>query len=122
MFNGLIDGLNTRTPHPKQAWELEEWLGSAQSQTILGSGGYIWPAIKSLDPLFLHYWQKQGINMSPFLAEAHGKVVNFPVSPGMTEALTDIDNALGPAFLGTESTSQALKTAQADADYVLKTS
>jgi alpha-galactosidase len=23
--------------------------------------GYIWPAIKSLDPLFLHYWQKHGI-------------------------------------------------------------
>ncbi len=122
VFNGLIDGLNTHTPYPKQAWELEEWLGSPQSEAILGSGGYIWPAIKSLDPLFLHYWQKQGVNMSPFLTEAHGKVVNFPVSPGMTEALTDIENALGPAFLGTESTSQALKTAQADADYVLRTS
>ena len=122
VFNGLIDGLNSHTPYPKQAWELEEWLGSPQSEAILGSGGYIWPAIKSLDPLFLHYWQKQGVDMSPFLAEAHGKVVNFPVSPGMTDALTDIDNDLAPAFFGTESTSQALKTAQIDGDYVLRTS
>jgi multiple sugar transport system substrate-binding protein len=88
----------------------------------MGSGGYVWPAIKSLDPLFLQYWQKQGIDMQAFLTEAQGKVVNFPNSPGVGDALTDIDNDLGPAFLGTEPVSQALKTAQTDADYVLRTS
>jgi len=122
VFNGLIDGLNSHTPYPKQAWELEQWLGSAQSQAILGSGGYVWPAIKSLDPLFLNYWQKQGIDMSAFLTEAHGQVVNFPSSPGVGDALTEVVNDLGPAWLGTESVSAALKTAQSDADYVLKTS
>ena len=122
VFNGLIDGLNTHTKYPKQAWELEQWLGSPQSEAILGSGGYIWPAIKSLDPLFLQYWQKQGIDMQAFLTEAHGKVVNFPNTPGIGDALTDIGNDLGPAFLGTEPVSQALKTAQTDADYVLRTS
>ena len=122
VFNGLIDGLNSHTKYPKQAWELEQWLGSPQSQAILGSGGYIWPAIKSLDPLFEQYWQKQGIDMSAFLTEAHGKVVNFPVSPGVGDALTDVVNDLGPAWLGTESVSQALQTAQTDANYVLRTS
>ena len=47
--------------------ELEQWLGSPRSQAIMGSGGYVWPAIKSLDPLFLKYWQKQGIDMQAFL-------------------------------------------------------
>jgi multiple sugar transport system substrate-binding protein len=122
VFNGLIDGVNSHTRYPKQAWELEQWLGSAQSQAIMGSGGYVWPAIKSLDPLFLQYWKKQGIDMSAFLTEAHGQVVNFPNSPGVGEALTDVDNDLGPAFLGTEPVSQALKTAQTDANYVLRTS
>jgi hypothetical protein len=70
----------------------------------------------------LKYWQKQGIDMQAFLTEAQGKVVNFPNSPGVGDALTDIDNDLGPAFLGTEPVSQALKTAQTDADYVLRTS
>jgi hypothetical protein len=60
--------------------------------------------------------------MSAYLTEAHGKVVNFPVSPGVGDALTEIQNDLGPAWLGTESVSQALKTAQADADYTLRTS
>jgi multiple sugar transport system substrate-binding protein len=121
VFNGLIDGLNSKTPYPKQAWELEQWLGSPQSQTILGSGGYVWPAIRSLDPLFLQYWQKQGIDMSAFLTEAQGKVINFPVSPGIGDALTEIVSDLGPVWLGTQSVSSALKTAQIDADYALKT-
>ena len=58
-----------------------QWLGSPQSQAILGPGGYVWPAIRSLHPLFLKYWAKNGIDMSAFLTEAHGHVVNFPVSP-----------------------------------------
>ena len=122
VFNGLIDGLNSHTKYPKQAWELEQWLGSPQSQAILGSGGYVWPAIRSLDPLFLKYWAKNGIDMSAFLTEAHGQVVNFPVSPGIGEALTEVGNDLGPAWLGTEPVSQALKTAQTDANYILRTS
>ncbi len=79
-------------------------------------------AIKSLDPLFLQYRSKQGIHMQPFLTEAQGKVVNFPVSPGIGDALTDIVNDLGPAWLGTEPVNQALQMAQKDADYVLRTS
>jgi multiple sugar transport system substrate-binding protein len=43
----------------------------------MGSGGYVWPAIKSLDPLFLKYWQEQNIDMQAFLTEAHGQVVNL---------------------------------------------
>ncbi len=121
VFNGLIDGLNSHTTHPKEAWELEQWLGSAQSQRILGAGGYVWPAIKSLDPLFQQYWAKQGIDMSAFLTEAHGKVVNFPVSSGMGAALTQIGNDLGPAWLGSTSVSSALKQASNDANYALKT-
>jgi multiple sugar transport system substrate-binding protein len=121
VFNGLIDGLNSRTTHPKEAWELEQWLGSAQSQRILGAGGYVWPAIKSLDPLFQQYWAKQGIDMSAFLTEAQGKVVNFPVSSGMGAALTQIVNDLGPAWLGSQSVSSALKAAAGNANYALKT-
>ena len=122
VFNGLIDGLNSHTRYPKQAWELEKWLGSAQSQAIVGSGGYVWPAIRSLDPLFLNYWKKNGVDMSAFLTEAHGKVANFPVSPGIGDALTEIVKDLGPAWLGTEPVRTALNSAQTDANYILKTS
>ena len=70
VLNGLIDSINTHSPHQQAAWELEQWLASPQSERILGAGGYVWPGIGSLDPLFLHYWQSKGINMEPFLTEA----------------------------------------------------
>jgi hypothetical protein len=59
--------------------------------------------------------------MSAFLTEAQGKVVNFPVSSGMGAALTQIVNDLGPAWLGSQSVSSALKAAEGNANYALKT-
>ena len=35
--NGLIDSINAHSPSQQAAWELEQWLGSPQSEQILGS-------------------------------------------------------------------------------------
>jgi multiple sugar transport system substrate-binding protein len=117
VFNGLADGLNARSKHPEEAWQLVQWLASEQSQRILGSGGYVWPAIESLDPLFQQYWKSKGIDVTPFLTEAKGKTVNFPVAYGIANALTDVQNTLGPMFLGTTSVQAALSSAKRVADH-----
>jgi multiple sugar transport system substrate-binding protein len=117
MLNGLTDGIVSNTPHPEQAWELVQWLASAKSQAILGAGGYIWPAIRSLDPLFLNYWKQKGVDVSPFLIEAHGKTVNFPVATGISEGITNITTSLGPTFLSTASAAAGLSSAQRILDY-----
>jgi multiple sugar transport system substrate-binding protein len=117
VINGLIDGIASNTRFPKQAWRLVQWLGSADSQRIMGSGGYIWPAIESLDPLFQSYWSKKGIDVSPFLAQAKGKTVNFPVGTGMNEALNNVTTALGPTFLEEQSVSAGMAAAQSILDY-----
>ena len=101
VFNGLIDGVNVHTPHLQQTWELEEWLGSAASQKIMGSGGYIWPAIPSLDKYFTAAWAAKGIPMAPFAQEAVGNVVDWPNTPGMNQALTDMQYRHGPNLVGT---------------------
>lgn len=116
VFNGLIDAINSHSPNQQAAWELEQWLGSAASQRILGSGGYVWPAIKSLDPLFVRHWRAAGINMQPFLDEASGNVTNWPVAPGMNQALTDMQRDMGPVYLNGVSVASALATAAKDAN------
>jgi multiple sugar transport system substrate-binding protein len=121
VFNGLIDAINVHSAHPKEAWMLEKWLGSAQSQKIMGEGGYIWPAIKSLDKYFLQAWQKKGLDLQPFLDEAEGQTVNWPVSPGMGEALTDMGQALGPIYLGSSSVPSAIQNAADAANHDLST-
>ena len=35
--NGLIDAINVHSPNQTAAWELEQWLGSATSEQIMGS-------------------------------------------------------------------------------------
>jgi multiple sugar transport system substrate-binding protein len=117
LFNGLTDGIVSNTPHPEEAWELVQWLASAQSQRILGSGGYVWPAIKNLDPLFLKYWKAKDIDVSPFLQEASGGAVNFPLATGFAEAQDNMTTALGPTFLGTASPSSGLAAARKILDY-----
>ncbi len=122
VFNGLIDGVNVHSPNMSAALQLENWLGGAASQKIMGEGGYIWPAIKSLDPLFVQAWAKQGIPMQPFLNEAAGKVVDWPNTPGMNQGLTDMASDMGPIWLGggnLANTTSALAKAYGDANHDL---
>ncbi|NNG40330.1 sugar ABC transporter substrate-binding protein [Flexivirga sp. ID2601S] len=117
VFNGLTDGIASNTEHPEEAWQLVQWLAGEQSQRLMGSGGYVWPAIEKLDPLFLDYWRRKGIDLTPFLDEAKGKTVNFPVATGLAEALSDVSIALGPTYLGQSSPAQGLRDAQRILDY-----
>ncbi len=117
VFNGLTDGISTATEHPDQAWELAKWLGGEQSQQIMGSGGYVWPAIESLDPSFADYWKSKKVDMSAFLTASQGKKSLYPVANGMAEAVTDVATRLAPMFFQTESVSAALTAAQQAADY-----
>jgi multiple sugar transport system substrate-binding protein len=121
VLNGLIDSVNSHSPNQQAAWELEKWLGSPASEKILGSGGYIWPGIPSLDPLMAAYWKKHGIDIQPFLAESSWHTVYWPVTPGMDKAQLDIANLLAPAYLTGKNIPGAVAAAAKQADEDLST-
>jgi len=124
VFNGLIDAINPHSPNFQAAWELEQWLGSAASQKIMGEGGYIWPAIPGLDPLFASYWTAKGVDMSGFLSESKGSLTDWPNTPGMNQGLTDMQRDMGPIWLGPGTqaqTSADVATAASDANHDLAT-
>ena len=121
VFNGLTDAVYAKTQHPQEAWELEQWLGSSQSEQILGSGGYVWPGIKSVDQPFLQAWQKKGIDVSPFLKEAQGTTITFPITFGYNEASTDINNIFNQMYLGQLSVQQATSQAVQQANQAAQT-
>ena len=116
VINGLIDAINSHTPNADAAWQLEQWLASSTSQRVLGSGGYIWPGISSLDPLYADYWKQHGIDMTPFLTESHWNVVEWPITPGMDQAQQDIANQLAPAYLSGGNVGPAVDAAAHQAD------
>jgi multiple sugar transport system substrate-binding protein len=120
--NGLIDAINVHSPNQTAAWELEQWLGSPTSESIMGSGGYIWPGIASLDTTFLDYWKAKGVDVSPFLEEAENSshVETLPVAPQAGQVITSLAADLGPAWLGDEPVASAVATATRDADQELQ--
>lgn len=120
--NGLIDAINVHSPQQAAAWELEQWLGSATSQSLMGSGGYVWPGIASLDNTFLNYWKAKGVDVSAFLTEAQNSshVETLPVAPQAGQVITSLAQDLGPAWLGQESVSAAVTAAAKDADQELQ--
>ena len=122
VFNGLIDGLNSHTQYPKQAWELEQWLGSPQSRSDPRLGRLRLAGHQEPRPAFPALLAEAGRRHVRVPCRGAREGGQLPGQPGHDDALTDIDNDLGPAFFGTESVSQALKTAQIDGDYVLRTS
>jgi multiple sugar transport system substrate-binding protein len=121
VFNGLTDAIYAKTPHPQEAWQLEKWLGSSQSEHIMGSGGFVWPGIQSEDQSFVQAWQKKGIDVSPYLKEAQGSTVTFPISFGYNEASTDINNVFNEMYLGHLSVPQATNQAVQQANQAVQT-
>ena len=67
--------------------------------------------------MFRDYWKRKGIDVSPFLREAHGRTVTFPVATGLAEALDNMTTALGPTFLGSASVPSGLAKATKILDY-----
>ncbi|HUA40083.1 MAG TPA: sugar ABC transporter substrate-binding protein [Streptosporangiaceae bacterium] len=120
--NGLIDAINVHSPNQQAAWELEQWLGSPTSESIMGSGGYVWPGIASLDTTFLNYWKAKGVDVSPFLEEAEdsSNVETLPVAVQAGQLITSLSTNLGPAWLGSESVAQAVAAATKQGDQLLQ--
>jgi multiple sugar transport system substrate-binding protein len=121
VLNGLIDSINSHSPNQQAAWELEQWLGTPQSEQIMGSGGYIWPGIGSLDSSFASYWQSKGLDVSAFMNESKWNVVYWPVTPGMNQAQSDIANLLAPAYLNGKNVAGAVDSAAKQANNDLST-
>jgi multiple sugar transport system substrate-binding protein len=98
--NGLTFALNKHSKNSKAAWELVKWLGSADSQKIMGEGGYVWPANKSLSSTYLDYWKGKGQDLAPYTQAATGKTVPMPITPVWNAASLKIDNAFQLMFEG----------------------
>lgn len=116
VMNGLSDAIYAHTKHPKQAWELVKWLAGKKSENLLTSGGWVWSPRPSQDNNFIAYWKKKGINVTPFMNEAKGQTVSYPITYGWNEAYTKIHNTMNLMYLNQLSAQQAAEEAVKEAD------
>lgn len=80
VYNGLSDAIYAHTKHPEQAWKLEKWLASAESEKIVTDTGTVWPGIISLSDGFATAWKNKGVDVSAFEKGAKGTTIGFPLT------------------------------------------
>jgi multiple sugar transport system substrate-binding protein len=100
--NGLSFAMARTGRNQKAAWEVVKWFASAESQHIMGSGGYVWPALKSEGQSYLDYWKGKGQDFGPFQQAATGPTTLLPETPVWNACETAIDNAFQPMFQGSK--------------------
>ncbi|WP_322768610.1 sugar ABC transporter substrate-binding protein [Frankia sp. Cr1] len=119
-FNGLADSITARSKHPQEAWELVKWLGSLDSQKIIGSGGYAWPAIKSIDNTFVEYWKTKKLDVQPYLDAAQGKTFSYPLTRGWNGAQIELDKYFNQIFTGQLSVAEGVPQAVRQANEAIR--
>ncbi|WP_410648856.1 ABC transporter substrate-binding protein [Amycolatopsis sp. cmx-4-54] len=107
IINGLGEAVYSRTEHPDQAKQLVSFLATPQAQAIMAEGGYVFPAINDLAPRYVEHWKAKGIDTQPFLDEARGKTVNFPIVSGFAAAEPKINQIFNDMYLGSVAVPDA---------------
>ncbi|OIV38524.1 ABC transporter substrate-binding protein [Mangrovactinospora gilvigrisea] len=113
---GVIHGVSAlasaKTPHKAATLKVMRWLGSAQGQQAIASGGYAFPGVKADQAAFVGYWKKQGQDVSPFVAAADGTTFPAPLGPKVQAGATAMDPILQQVFLGRTPVAKGLQQAQ----------
>ena len=108
--NSLGVMVNSHTAHPQQAALLWAWLINHQSESILSHDGYIWGSMPSVDPLFVKYWQRKGVDVTPYLDGIHGKTINLGFITNANAVITAEANEINLLFLNRAPVDEALRT------------
>jgi multiple sugar transport system substrate-binding protein len=96
------------------------WLTNSQTETLMSKEGYIWGSMPSVDPLYVQYWAKKGVDVAPFLQEQKGKTFLLgPEVPNAEAASTPLDTELNLVFLNKVSVSSGVKSAVEQANSAL---
>jgi multiple sugar transport system substrate-binding protein len=99
VYNGLSDAIYAGTKHPQEAWELEEWLGSAASEKIVTDAGTVWAAIPSLDGGFIAAWKAKGVDVSAFFTGSQGTTIGYPLTTSGTAFTTVVLKDMNQVWL-----------------------
>ncbi|MFI1988548.1 ABC transporter substrate-binding protein [Actinoplanes sp. NPDC020271] len=113
VVHGVAAVASARTRHPAATREVLKWIGSAAGQRPIAAGGYAFPAVTSVQPVFVDHWRRQGVDPQPFLDAAGGATFPAPVGPRVGAGATAYAPVLEQVFLGQLGVADGLRQAQA---------
>jgi multiple sugar transport system substrate-binding protein len=99
VYNGLSDAIYAHTKHPAEAWQLEQWLASPDSEKIVADSGTVWPGIPSLDSGFAAAWTAKGVDVTAFQKGSQGATIGYPLTTSGTAFNTVVLKDLNQVWL-----------------------
>ncbi|MCV7194733.1 ABC transporter substrate-binding protein [Mycolicibacterium brumae] len=114
--NGIVVAGNAATDHPAQVRRLLDWLGSSAGNAYLGAGGAAIPAVLAAQQGYFDYWERRGVDVSPFFDVLDGSYVQAPAGAGFAAGFAALKPYFDEMFLGRLPVGEALSQAQAAAN------
>jgi multiple sugar transport system substrate-binding protein len=113
--NGIAAAGNSATRHPDEVRQVLAWLGSAEGNAYVGSGGAAIPAVLPAQRAYRDYWSGHGVDVSPFFRVLDGPRIPAPGGSGFAAGYQAIKPYFDEMFLGRLPVDTALAQAQAAA-------
>ncbi|SDT36260.1 ABC transporter substrate-binding protein [Actinoplanes derwentensis] len=112
VVHGVAAVASAKTPHRDATEKVLSWIGSADGTRPIAAGGFAFPGVVAAEPDFTAYWQKQGVDVRPFLNAAHGTTFPAPIGPRVQAGATAALPILQQVFLGRQPVPAGLRQAQ----------
>ncbi|SKC35139.1 ABC transporter substrate-binding protein [Okibacterium fritillariae] len=111
--NGIVAAGNAQSKHLDATKKVLTWLGSTEGDTYLATDGAALPAVDSAQKVFLDYWKKRDVDVTPFLdAVKAAKPIESPSGVNYAAGFTAYDPIFKQIFAGQTPVSDGLKKAQ----------
>jgi multiple sugar transport system substrate-binding protein len=114
--NGIAAAGNSASPHLKAVRDVLAWMGSADGNAYLGTGGAAVPAVLAAQRTYFDYWAAKGVDVSPFFAVLRGPRIPAPGGAGFAAGFDALKPYFDEMFLGRLDVGQALAQAEAAAN------
>jgi multiple sugar transport system substrate-binding protein len=119
-FNGLAHNIYARTKHPKEAWELAKWMDGYKSQKMIAERGIVFPAIKSLVPVYLTATKEMGPEHIKYFIDETNQTGLWPMHVNWNQISDITTRELDLAIAGSQSAKKATLKIKSQTQLLLK--
>ena len=103
MFNGLGDSISKQSTHKEEAARLVAWLGSEESQLIVGEMGVVFPAREAGMQACIQAYEKRGLDVEAFIKPVKEKhTALFPLVRNAAQIESLMQPVLDEVFMGSK--------------------
>ncbi len=111
--NGVVVAGNAASDKQEAIAKVLTWLGSEEGNSYLGADGAAVPAVTSAQESYFDYWEKAGIDVTPFFDVIDGeKTIPAPSGASYGRGFAEFDPIFQEIFKGTVDPEVGLKQAQ----------